>query len=104
MKVPLSMSSPPPTPCPKEMHLKGKNNKSNLTRVLLSIFNAGEYLIIETRDDAEFGHDEADITMISYVTEAAKSGNNYLCLCCWSIGGIGRCWSGGMGQCCHGLR
>lgn len=28
---------------------------------------------METRDDGVFGHDEADVTMISYVLEAASS-------------------------------
>ena len=33
---------------------------------------------MEIRDDAEFGHDEADITMVSCVTEAANSGKSVI--------------------------
>ena len=40
---------------------------------MLSAFNVGENVTIETRNDGVFGHDEADITMVSYVHEAANS-------------------------------
>ena len=47
-----------------ESTTKTKNNKPNLACVL-STFNEEENLMMEPRDDAEFGHGEADITMIS---------------------------------------
>ena len=70
---------------------------------------------MEIRDDAEFGHDEADITMVSCVTEAANSGKSVIriysddtdvfvplvcCVCRKEL----QCqvqmdWSGGLGQC-----
>ena len=32
---------------------------------MLSTFNVGETVTMETLDDGAFGHDEADVTMIS---------------------------------------
>ena len=51
--------------------LKSKTNKQRLASVL-STFSLGENVKMETRDDGAFGHDEADITMVSYVIQAAK--------------------------------
>jgi len=52
--------------------LKSKNNKRKLASVLHT-FSLGESYRMDTADDGAFGHDEADITMISYVLEAANS-------------------------------
>ena len=41
---------------------------------MLSTFNLGENTTLETEDDGRFGHDEADVTMISYVLQAASCG------------------------------
>jgi len=70
---------------------------------------------MKTRGDAEFGHDQADITMISYVTVAANSGKSvirvhsddtdvFVPLVYWMCRKELQCqvqmdWSGGMGQC-----
>jgi len=35
---------------------------------------------MDTRDDAEFDHDEADSTMISYVIEDANSDKSVICV------------------------
>ena len=35
---------------------------------------------METKDDGAFSHDEADITMISYVLQAAYAGKNVICV------------------------
>ena len=57
--------------------LKSKNNKQSLASVL-STFSVGENVIMETKDDGAFSHDEADITMVSYVTQAANYGKNVI--------------------------
>ena len=98
----------------RDVIMKSKNYKRNLERVF-STFNAGENLMMQTRDDEEFDHDESDITMISYVTEAANSAKNVVrvlsnntgvlvLLVYWVCRKELQCkvqmdWSGGMGQC-----
>ncbi len=57
--------------------LKSKTNKQRLTSVL-STFSLGENATMETRDDGEFNHDEADITMVSYVIQAANYGKDVI--------------------------
>ena len=57
--------------------MKSKNNKRKLARVL-STFTVRDMTTTESRDDSAFDHDEADITMISYVNEAAKCGNDVM--------------------------
>ena len=57
--------------------MKSKNNKRKLVSVL-STFTVGDMTTIESRDDSEFDHDEADITMISYVIEADKCWKNVI--------------------------
>lgn len=64
----LSITSPLPK---RDAILKSKNNKRRLASVLCT-FNVGENVSMETRDDGVFGHDEADVTMVSYVLEAAN--------------------------------
>ncbi len=49
--------------------LKSMNNKRMLASIL-STFSVGENVIIDSRDDGVFNHDEADITMVSYVLKA----------------------------------
>ncbi len=53
--------------------MKNKHNKRGLTR-LLGTFNLGSGVSVESRDDGVFLHDEADITIISYVFQAADEG------------------------------
>ncbi len=57
--------------------LKSKNNKRMLASVL-SAFSAGENVIIDSRDDGVFNHDEADITMVSYILKAASDGKRVI--------------------------
>ena len=57
--------------------LKSKNNKQSLASVL-STFSVGENVIMETKDDGAFSHDEADVTMVSYVTQVANYGKNVI--------------------------
>ena len=57
--------------------MKSKNNKRKLASVL-STFIVGDMTTTESRDDSAFDHDEADITMISYVIEAAKCGKDVI--------------------------
>ena len=73
LKVP-----PPPSPLQKrDAIMKSKNNKRKLASVL-STFTVGDRTTTESRDDSAFDHDEADITMISYVIEAAKCGKDVI--------------------------
>ena len=53
--------------------LKNKHNKREFSRVFIS-FNFGDDISMESRVDAVFAHDEADITMVAYTLQAAKSG------------------------------
>ena len=61
----------------RDVIMKSKNNKRKLASVL-STFTVGDMTTIESRDDSAFDHDEADITMISYVIEAAKCGKDVI--------------------------
>ena len=49
--------------------MKNKHNKRGLSR-LLGTFN----VTVNSVDDGVFGHDEADITIISYMPQAADDG------------------------------
>ena len=53
--------------------MKNKHNKRGLSR-LLSTFNLGCGVSVESRDDGVFLHDEADITIISYQFQADDAG------------------------------
>ena len=46
--------------------MKSKSNKRKLASVL-GTFNLGENTTVETFDDGSFQHDEADVTMVSFV-------------------------------------
>ena len=57
--------------------LKSKNNKRRLASVL-STFDAEEDATMDSPDDSAYGHDEADITLISYVLESANNGKGVI--------------------------
>ncbi|MCG7883058.1 MAG: hypothetical protein JAY96_15870 [Candidatus Thiodiazotropha endolucinida] len=61
----------------REAIMKSKSNKRKLASVL-GTFDLGESTTMETRDDSKFLHDEADVTMVSFVLEAAKSGQGVI--------------------------
>ena len=50
--------------------MKNKHNKRGLSR-LLCTFNLGCGVTVDSIEDGVFGHDEADITIISYMLQAA---------------------------------
>ena len=54
--------------------MKNKHNNRGLSR-LLSTFNLGCGVSGENRDDGVFLHDKADITIISYLFQAADAGH-----------------------------
>lgn len=54
--------------------MKSKTNKKKLASVLAT-FDLGEFTRMETPVDCSYSHDEADVTMVSFVLEAAKSGD-----------------------------
>ena len=58
----LAMSSPLPS---REAVMKNKHNKRGLS-CLLCTFSLGCGVTVDSIDDGVFGHDEADITIISY--------------------------------------
>ena len=68
----LAINSPLPS---RDAILKNKHNKRQLSRVL-STFDMGAAVIIDTQDTGAFGHEEADVTIISYVLKAVGEGNN----------------------------
>ena len=70
----LSITSPLPK---RDAIMKSKNNNRKLASVL-STFTVGDMTTTESRDDSAFDHDEADITIISYVIEAAKCGKDVI--------------------------
>ena len=66
----LTHNSPLPH---RDAIMKNKQNKVELTR-LISSFDMGENVSTESRADATFDHDEADITLISYLLQDAEPG------------------------------
>ena len=68
----LAMSSPLPI---REAVMKNKHNKRGLSR-LLCTFSLGCGVTVDSIDDGVFGHDEADITIISYKLLAADDGRH----------------------------
>ena len=66
----LDINSPLPS---REAVMKNKHNKRGLSR-LLSTFNLGCGVSVESRGDGVFLHDETDITIISYLFQAAVAG------------------------------
>ena len=65
----LTVNTPLPS---REVIMRNKHNKLQLSKVL-STFNFGEGVTVESCTNGGFNHDEADITMISYVLMAAES-------------------------------
>ena len=63
MNYNLAINSPLPS---RDAILKNKHNKRQLSRVL-STFDMGAAVTIDTQDTGAFGHEEADVTIISYV-------------------------------------
>ena len=61
--------------------LKNKQNKRQLSRVL-STFDMGTAVTIDTQYTEVFGHEEADVTIISYVLQAVGEGKNVVCVFC----------------------
>ena len=70
----LSISSLLPK---RDAILKSKNNKRRLASVLRT-FDVEEDVTMDSPDDSAYGHDEADITMISYVLESANNGKGVI--------------------------
>ena len=70
----LSITSPLPK---RDAILKSKSNKRQLASVICT-FSMGDTVTMETRDDGAFSHDEADVTMVSYVTQAASHGKSVI--------------------------
>ena len=66
------MNSPLPS---REAVMKNKHNKRGFSR-LLCTFNLGCGVTVDSIDDGVFGHDEADITIISYMLQAADDGRH----------------------------
>ncbi len=66
----LELNSPLPS---REAVMKNKHNKRVLSR-LLGTFDLGCGVLVESKDDGGFLHDEADITIISYMLQAADEG------------------------------
>ena len=64
----LSITSPLPK---RDVILKSKSNKRRLASVLCT-FSLGNTITMETQDDGAFNRDETDVTMISYVHQAAN--------------------------------
>ena len=57
--------------------MKSKSDKQTLASVL-GTFDLGEMIVLETRADGTISHGEADITMVSVVLQAAKSGQRVI--------------------------
>lgn len=70
----LSITSPLPK---RDAVMKSKRNKKLLASVL-GTFTIAENVTMETHEDGAFEHDEADVTMISYVLEAARCGKRVI--------------------------
>ena len=66
----VDLNSPLPS---REAVTKNKHNNCDLSRIL-STFILGYGVSVESRDDGVFLHDEADITIISYLFQAADDG------------------------------
>ena len=70
----LTASSPLPN---RDAILKNKHTKRELSRAL-SLFNLGPNVTMDSRDDGAFKHDEADVTMIAYIPQAAEFGKDVI--------------------------
>ena len=78
MNYNLAINSPLPS---RDAILKNKHNKRQLSRVL-STFDMGAAVTIDTQDTGAFGHEEADGTIISYVLQAVGEGKNVVPVFC----------------------
>lgn len=67
----LALTSPLPK---RDVVMKCKRNKRALASILTS-FNWGPNITLDSQDEGLFHHEEADVTMVSYVLEAAKKGH-----------------------------
>ena len=77
-KVPIDYELSITSPLPKrDAIMRSKNNKRKLASVL-STFTVGDMTTTESRYDTALDHDEADMTMISCVIEAAKCGKDVI--------------------------
>ena len=74
----LAINSPIPS---RDAILKNKHNKRHLSRVL-STFDMGAAVIIDTQDTGAFEHEAADVTIISYVLQAVGEGKNVVRVSC----------------------
>lgn len=63
-------------PCREEI-MKSKNNKRQLS-ALLSTFDYGEQTIVDSQNDGLYGHEEADVTVVSYVLQAASDSHKVI--------------------------
>lgn len=63
-------------PC-REAIMKNKNNKRQLS-ALLSTFDYGHRAIVDSQNDGLYGHEEADVTVVSYVLQAASDGHKVI--------------------------
>ena len=61
----------------RDVIMKNKHNKLQLSNII-STYNFGKGVTVESRSDGVFAHDEADITMISYLLMAAESGTRVI--------------------------
>ena len=63
-----------PLPC-RDAILKNKHNKLELS-CILSTLDMDAYMAIDSRYNGGFDHEEADVTMIAYLLQAAESGKS----------------------------
>ena len=70
----LTTNSPLPN---RDAIIKNKHNKRELSRVI-STFNLGPDTIMDSEDDGGFAHEEADVTMVSYMLQAAECGKGII--------------------------
>ena len=70
----LTINSPLPN---RDAILKNKHNKLKLSRIL-STLDMDADISIESRYNGGFEHDEADVTMIAYLLQAAKCGTSVI--------------------------
>ncbi|KAJ8349304.1 hypothetical protein SKAU_G00244340 [Synaphobranchus kaupii] len=82
-----------PLTTPLLSHDKVMKNKTNKRRLgeLLCTHSIGDHIEMVSRADSIVTHDEADVSLISYMLDAARqlstfSATTLMCLCSWSIG------------------
>ena len=78
MNYNLAINSPLPS---RDAILTNKHNKRQLSRVL-STFDMGAAVTIATQDTGVFGHEKADVTIISYVLHVVGEGKNVVRVLC----------------------